>query len=282
KSSEEDNDDEVNVSEDDDTDNDDDDNDDAVDKDINDDDKDDQDDENQDDDNEQTDSDNNGDDFVHPKFSTHDEEERDKESFDPRVQTPSHVESTNNEDDNEEVQGMNIEGEEIDEEANSEVSKGNELYMDLNVNLEGRDVEMMNAQPTNVQTTQVTEGTHVIITLVIPKGQQQSSSVSFGFVPNMLNPRPDTGIDSIFTLNTDATSLVDVSVTTIAEPAFVSATTLSPPPIPLITHMQQTPVPTPKTVPSSSLQDLPNFGSLFGFDHRLKTLETDCDNHDLS
>ncbi|GJV15035.1 hypothetical protein Tco_1360358 [Tanacetum coccineum] len=91
----------------------------------------------------------------------------------------------------------------------------------------------------------------------------------------MLNPRPNTGIDSIFTLNTEATSLVDVPVTTIAEPPLVSATTLPLPPTPLITHMQQTPVPTPTTVPSSSLQDLPNFGSLFGFDHRLKTLETD-------
>ncbi|GKF39947.1 hypothetical protein Tco_0120008, partial [Tanacetum coccineum] len=29
------------------------------------------------------------------------------------------------------------------------------------------------------------------------------------------------------------------------------------------------------TVPSSSLQDLPNFGSLFGFDHSLKTLKND-------
>ncbi|GKA79596.1 uncharacterized mitochondrial protein-like protein [Tanacetum coccineum] len=94
KSSEEDNDDELNVSEEDDTDNDDDENDNDVDKDINDDDadnqdKDDQDAKNPDDDNEQTDSDNNDDDFVHPNFSTHDEEE----SFDPRVQTPSHVES---------------------------------------------------------------------------------------------------------------------------------------------------------------------------------------------
>ncbi|GJR83676.1 hypothetical protein Tco_0154461 [Tanacetum coccineum] len=103
KSSKEDNDNEVNVSEDDDTDNDD-----YVEKDINDNDADnqdddqehddqddeanddaqdkgDQDDENQDDDNEQTDSDNDGDDFVYPKFSTHDDEERDKESFDPRV-----------------------------------------------------------------------------------------------------------------------------------------------------------------------------------------------------
>ncbi|GKB61446.1 hypothetical protein Tco_0917632 [Tanacetum coccineum] len=73
---------------------------------------------------------------------------------------------------------------------------------------------------------EVIEDTHVIITPVIPEGQQQSSSVSSGFVSNMLNLRPDT-------------------------------------------------VPTPTTVPRSSLQDLPNFSSLFGFDHRVKTLETD-------
>ncbi|GKB30608.1 hypothetical protein Tco_0870009 [Tanacetum coccineum] len=89
----------------------------------------------------------------------------------------------------------------------------------------------------------------------------------------MLNPSPDIGIDSLFNLNTESTSLVDVPVTTLAEPPLLSATTLPPPPTPLITHLQQTPVPTPPTVPSSSLQDLPNFGSLFGFDHRLKTLE---------
>ncbi|GKA27138.1 hypothetical protein Tco_0713306 [Tanacetum coccineum] len=104
----------------------------------------------------------------------------------------------------------------------------------------------------------------VIITPVNLKGQQKSSSVSSFFVSIMLNPRPDTGIDSIFTLNNETTLLVDVPVTTIAEPPFVSATTLPPPPTPLITHMQQTPVPTPTTIPSTSLQDLPNFGSLFG------------------
>ncbi|GKB20145.1 hypothetical protein Tco_0854068, partial [Tanacetum coccineum] len=64
-------------------------------------------------------------------------------------------------------------------------------------------------------------------------------------------------------------------VTTIVEPPLVFATTLPPPPTPLITHMQQTPFPIPKTAPSTSLQDLLNFGSLFGFDHRLKSLETD-------
>ncbi|GKC49562.1 hypothetical protein Tco_1072307 [Tanacetum coccineum] len=82
------------------------------------------------------------------------------------------------------------------------------------------------------------EDTHVILTASInPEGQQQSSSMTSGFVSNMHNPRPDTGIDSIFTLNTEATSLVDVSVTTIAEPPLVSATTLPPPSTHLITHL---------------------------------------------
>ncbi|GKE35388.1 hypothetical protein Tco_1454710, partial [Tanacetum coccineum] len=66
-----------------------------------------------------------------------------------------------------------------------------------------------------------------------------------------------------------------VLVTTIVETPLSSATTLPLPTIPLITHLQQTPVPTTTTIPSSSLQNLPNFGSLFKFDHRLKTLETD-------
>nr|GEU39192.1 retrovirus-related Pol polyprotein from transposon TNT 1-94 [Tanacetum cinerariifolium] len=107
---------------------------------------------------------------------------------------------------------------------------------DVNVNLEGPDIKMIDAQQTNVKTTQVIEDTHVIIIPVNPE---------------------------------------DVLVTTIAESPLLSAITLPPPPTPLITHLQQTPVLAPATVPSSSLQDLPNFGSLFGFDHRLKTLEND-------
>ncbi|GKF43061.1 hypothetical protein Tco_0126403, partial [Tanacetum coccineum] len=172
-----------------------------------DDDADNQDDENQDDDDdEQTDSDNDGDDFVHPKFSIHDDEARQEEvneedSFDPRVQTPSHVESTN-------------------DESNKESDE-----KDVNVNLKGRDTVMTDDPLPNLQETQETEDTDVILTTPInPEGQQQSSFVSSGFVSNMLNPRPDTGIDSIF--NTEATSLVDVPVTTISEPPLVFATTI--------------------------------------------------------
>ncbi|GKB62635.1 hypothetical protein Tco_0918821 [Tanacetum coccineum] len=123
-----------------------------------------------------------------------------------------------------ENQGANVKGEELDEEETNEEDEANELYRDVNVNLEGRDTKMTDAPRIIIQTTQVIEDTHVIITTVNPEGQQQSSSVSSGFIYNMLNPSLDT-------------------------------------------------VPTPATVPSSSLQDLPNFGSLFGFDHRLKTLE---------
>ncbi|GKB46554.1 hypothetical protein Tco_0897307, partial [Tanacetum coccineum] len=159
----------------------------------------------------------------------------------------------------------------MNEEETNEEAEVDALYRDVNVNLDGRDSEMTDAPRTIVQTTQVIEDTHVIINPVNPEGQQQSSSVSSGFVSNMLNPV--TGIDSLFNLNTESTLLVDVPVTTFVEPSLLSATTLPPPPTPLITHMQQTPVPTPPTVLSSSLQDLPNFGSLFGFDHRLKTLE---------
>ncbi|GJR47731.1 retrovirus-related pol polyprotein from transposon TNT 1-94 [Tanacetum coccineum] len=247
KSSEEEDDDEVNVSKD----NDDDaDNDVDVDKDDEDDDADNQDDEilddaNQDDDDEQTDSDNDGDEFVYPKLSTHDDEARqDDEVNEKERDVESDDES--NEDSDEEVQGVNIEEEEMDEEATYEEDEANELYRDVNINLEGRDTVMTDAPPPNVQGTQVTKDTHVIITAPInPEGQQQSSSMSSGFVSNMLNHSPDTGIDTIFTLNTEETSLVDVPVTTIAKPPLLSATTL--PPTPLITHLQQTLVPTPAT-----------------------------------
>ncbi|GKB02664.1 hypothetical protein Tco_0830753 [Tanacetum coccineum] len=200
--------------------------------------------------------DNDGDNFVHPKLLNQDQ-----------------VIRHNEEESDEESQGTNVEEEELDEEETNNEDKVNELYRDVNVNLEGRDIEMTDAQQTNVQTTQVIEDTHVIINPVNPEGQQHSSSVSSGFISNMLNPSPDTGIDSIFNRNTDSTSLIDVLVTTIAEPPLLSTTTLPPPATPLITHLQQTPVTTPATVLSSFLQDLPNFSSLFGFDHRLKTLE---------
>ncbi|GKA85878.1 hypothetical protein Tco_0807532 [Tanacetum coccineum] len=203
------------------------------------------------------------------------EEDKEEEGSDLMVQTPSHFESTNDETYDEVTQGDNVEGEELDEEERNEEEEVNELYRDVNVNLEGRDIEMTDALLANVQTTQVIEDTHVIIIAVTPEVQQQSSSVSLGFISNMLNPNPDTSIDSILNLNTESTSLVDVPVTTNVEMPPSSVTTLPPPPITLVQPHQQTPVPTPIIVPSTSLQNLPTFGSLFKFEDRVKALEDD-------
>ncbi|GJR59635.1 hypothetical protein Tco_1501797 [Tanacetum coccineum] len=200
KSSDEENDDEVGMSDD----NDDDDDADNQDDDGQDDDGqeyDGQDDEGQNDDNEQTNSDNDGDDFVHP---------------------------------NDEVtQDGNVDGEELNEETD-ENEEVNELYKDVNVNLEGRDTEMTDAQQTNVQGTHVIEDTHVIMTAVAPEVQQQSSSVSSCFISNMLNPNPDTCIDSILNLNTESTSLVDVPISITIEMPLSFETTIHPPPVTLI------------------------------------------------
>nr|GEZ03374.1 hypothetical protein [Tanacetum cinerariifolium] len=201
------------------------------------DDDDDDDDDDQDDNDDEQDSDNDGDDFVHPKLSTHDEEAKDEESFDPIVQTPSQVEKSDNESNDDESYGMNV-GE--DEGPNAEDDE-EELYRDVNINLEGRDVQMI-----DVHTTQVLEDTHVTLTSVNPDG-----------------------IDSLF----ESTHWVDVPVMTIVVPLLVTAPTLPLPSIPIISEVQQATAPTPVTTLNIFLQDLLNFSSLFGFDHRLKTLE---------
>ncbi|GJW08516.1 hypothetical protein Tco_1570939 [Tanacetum coccineum] len=164
-------------------------------------------DDNDQDDDERTESDNDGDDFIHPKPSTHDDKARKDDEVNKEESNDESNEESNDESD-EEVQGENTKEEEMDEETTHEEDEENELYRDVNVNLEGRDTVMMDAPLLNVQATQEIEDTHVILTAPVnPDGQQQSSFVSSGFVSNMLNPRPDTDIDSIFTLNTEATSL---------------------------------------------------------------------------
>ncbi|GJZ13728.1 hypothetical protein Tco_0548958 [Tanacetum coccineum] len=105
------------------------------------------------------------------------------------------------------------------------------------------------------------EDTHVTLTPVNPDGQQQSSSVSSGFVSNMLNPNQDTGVDDIFRQNTEATSFIDTNINR------------PPTPHPIIIQPQQQPIYGLRQLLQVLLQFLPNFASLFGFDHRLKALE---------
>nr|GFA14466.1 hypothetical protein [Tanacetum cinerariifolium] len=97
--------------------------------------------------------------------------------------------------------GMNVGGDEGPDAEDGD----NELYGDLNINLEGRDIQM-----TDVYTTQVLEDTRVTLTLVNPDGQQQSSFVSPQFVSNTLNPSLDIHIESLF----ESTPRVDIPVTT--------------------------------------------------------------------
>nr|GEW03653.1 reverse transcriptase domain-containing protein [Tanacetum cinerariifolium] len=180
---------------------------------------DDQEDEDDQDDDDQ-DSNNDGDDFVHPKLSTHDEEAKDEESFDPIGD-----EGPNAEDDDE------------------------ELYGDLNINLEGRDVQM-----TDVHTTQVIEDTHV--TLTPPMGIKGIAKVARGwFLRCDLSLDCRGGIDSLF----ESTPRVDSPVTTTIESLLLTAPTLPPPSVPINSQVQQAPAPSPATAPSISPQDLLNF-----------------------
>nr|GEZ30450.1 ribonuclease H-like domain-containing protein [Tanacetum cinerariifolium] len=171
-----------------------------------------------------------------------------KESFDPIPRTPENSDDECNGEEN----FCREEGHDEEEEEEED-----ELYRDVNIN-PGR----------GIQTTQEFEDSHLTLTPVNPDGQQQSSFVSSQFVTSMLNPTPDAGMESIF----EMTSQMDVQTPTSVVPLPMSAPTITPSTITTVTTIQQTPT-LPTIAPSTLLQDLPNFGSLFGFDHRLKTLE---------
>nr|GEZ60762.1 hypothetical protein [Tanacetum cinerariifolium] len=144
--------------------------------------------------------------------------------------------NTNDEGNDEENLGLNVGREEGQDEEDDE----DELYRDVNINLEGRVVQL-----DDVHTTQEFEDSHVTLTSVNPNG-----------------------IDSIF----ETTSQMDVQTPTTVAPLTLSAPTHTPSTIATISTVPQAPTP-PTTALSTLLQDQPNFGSLFGFDHRLKILE---------
>nr|GEV64083.1 hypothetical protein [Tanacetum cinerariifolium] len=194
--------------------------------------------------------------FIHPSLSTHAEEEtRDEESFDPITKTPK---NTDDEGNGEENLGTNVGR----EEGHDEEDEADELYKDVNINL-GRGIQLG-----DVHMTQEVKDSHMTLTPVNPDGQQQSSSVSLQFMTSMLNLTPNAGMESIF----ETTLQMDVQILTSVAHLPMSAPTLTPSTVATITTTQQAPLP-PTTALSTLLQDLPNFGSLFRFDHRLKTLE---------
>nr|GEX18353.1 hypothetical protein [Tanacetum cinerariifolium] len=194
--------------------------------------------------------------FFHPSLSTHAEEEtKDDESFDPISKTPKNSDDEGNSKENLRTNVGRDKGQDEEDEAD-------ELYRDVNINL-GKGIKLG-----DVYTTQEVNDSHVTLTPVNPDGQQQSSSMSSIFVTSMLNPTPDAGMESIF----ETTLQMDVQTPTSVAPLPVFVATITPSTIAPVTTIQQTQT-LPTTAPSTLLQDLHNFGSLFGFDHRLKTLE---------
>nr|GEV49888.1 hypothetical protein [Tanacetum cinerariifolium] len=67
-------------------------------------------------------------------------------------------------------------------------------------------------------------------------------------------------------------TLIKKGTPTSVAPLPMTAPTMTPSTIATITTTSQAPI-LPTTAPSTIIQDLPNFGSLFGFDNRLRTLE---------
>nr|GEV16467.1 hypothetical protein [Tanacetum cinerariifolium] len=84
-----------------------------------------------------------------------------------------------------------------------------------------------------------------------------------------VNINQGRGMESIF----ETTSQMEAQNPTSVALLSVSAPTLTSFTIATITIRQQAPIP-PTTAPSTLFQDPPNFGSLFSFDNRLRTLET--------
>nr|GEU96155.1 hypothetical protein [Tanacetum cinerariifolium] len=159
------------------------------------------------DDSKETKSDNDGDDLTHHNLYTYkvddeeeeeekgnDKEEEEKEdddevSLDHRVYTPPDYQLTDEEE--------NHEGDNEVKEGEEEQDDKEELYRYLNINLQRSDAEMTVAQQENVQANQVTEDTHVTLTIVPPAVQQQSSSVSSDLVSKFINRSSDTAISLI-------------------------------------------------------------------------------------
>nr|GEY48222.1 hypothetical protein [Tanacetum cinerariifolium] len=180
----------------------------------------------------------------------YDEETRDEESFDPIPHTP---ENNKDEGNGKEDLGLNVGG----EERHVEEEEEDELYRDVTIN-QGR----------GIQETLEVKDFHVTLTPINPDGQQQSSSVSSQFVTSMLNLTLDVGMESIF----KTTSQLDVQTPTFVAPLPMSAPTMTPSTIATITTTSQVLI-LLTTAPRTIIQNLSNFGSLFGFDNRLGTLE---------
>nr|GEW13001.1 hypothetical protein [Tanacetum cinerariifolium] len=121
-----------------------------------------------------------------------------------------------------------------EEERHIEEEEEDELYKEVNIN-QGR----------GIQASLEVEDSHVTLTLVNPDG-----------------------MELIF----KTTSQLDVQTHTSVAPLSITTPTMTPSTIATITTTSQALI-LPTTVPSNIIQNLPNFGTLFHFDNRLRSLE---------
>nr|GEW43217.1 retrotransposon protein, putative, Ty1-copia subclass [Tanacetum cinerariifolium] len=167
-------------------------------------------------------------------------------------------EEGNGDDDDEDDDGD--EGDDDDQEVRRDEDKDDEE--------EGGDEDQEYDEDEYAEETRDEESFDPILQTLKTVKMKQSSSVSSQFVTSMLNPTPDVGMESIF----ETTSQMDVQTHTSVAPLPVTAPTMTSSTIATTFTKSQAPV-LPTTSPSTIIQDLPNFGSLFGFNNKLRTLE---------
>ncbi|GJT75662.1 hypothetical protein Tco_1042387 [Tanacetum coccineum] len=186
-------------------------------------------------------SDNKGDDFVHPNLSTYTPDDQDEEE---------NVEDKEKAEGGEDMSDQRVHtplyyqlSEKSENQEDDDVEDGEEyddeemLYGDLNLNRERNDADMSEAQATK----------------------------------NMENAH-DEGIESVLNQNIQSDTLIDIPVTTATETPSSDTTTLQPSTLHI--HSLQTPVTINSTTfPTTTLPEIPNFASLFGFEQRVSSLE---------
>nr|GFA91500.1 hypothetical protein [Tanacetum cinerariifolium] len=194
---------------------------------------------------EDTESGRGGDEVTESERESDEEETRqmEEESFDPIPRTLKGSEDEGNDEEDQDLR--------LSEEARiQEEEEADELYLDVDIN-QGR----------GLQVSQDIEDSHMTLTPVHPDGLQESSSVS-SFVTSMLNPISDAGVESIFM--TASSPIVSLQTPT---PIMTPST--------IATIITSSDAPIPSTIiPSTILENLPTFDSVFRFDERLKSLET--------
>nr|GEY85867.1 hypothetical protein [Tanacetum cinerariifolium] len=128
-------------------------------------------------------------DFVHPKLSIHEEEAKDEESFHPIIQTPKNSDKEGNDDAS---LGLNVGG----KEGHDSEDDDEELYRDVNINLEGIDSLFETTPRVDVQASPLTLIAPTLPPLTIPTISQFAGAISsiLGIVERYMDQRMNEAV----------------------------------------------------------------------------------------